>query len=263
MKKTLIALAVAASAAVSGSAMAWTANGTGNSVELGGILTPADVVTPWEVKAGDAVTDLDAQIQIGQRVVSVDVKRPIPVLGIRTASTNAFEGRVGISPQIDYQGVVDLEGAEFRNFDGLMPLNLKVYDDNSGEIGTLTTKIFAGGAVSRLNSGDMYSVYPNDDSSSYAFKGGISTVEGSVASFSNLRSRLNALDPSITANFNEQGANDVVEWKAPDFSVVSEKYSGFYGSGIEQGQTINISLNVPAAEVITWKASLPVTVLYQ
>lgn len=32
MKKTLIALAVAASAAVSGSAMAWTANGSGNSV---------------------------------------------------------------------------------------------------------------------------------------------------------------------------------------------------------------------------------------
>ncbi|WP_105491481.1 hypothetical protein [Escherichia coli] len=261
MKKTLIALAVAASAVVSGSAMAWTANGTGNSVELGGTLTPVAKVTPWEVKTGNAVTDLDAQIQIGQQVVSVDVKKPIPVLGIRTASTNAFEGKVGISPQINYQGVVDLKGAEYRNFDGLMPLNLKVYDD-SGEIGTLTTKILAGGAVSRLNAGDMYSVYPNEDSSTYAFNGGISTVEGSVASFSSLRSRLNALDPTITANFNEQGARDVSEWKAPDFTFADEKYSGFYGSGIEQGQTIKISLKVPAAKAITWKASLPVTVSY-
>ena len=36
MKKTLIALAVATSAAVSGSAMAWTANGDGGSVSLSG-----------------------------------------------------------------------------------------------------------------------------------------------------------------------------------------------------------------------------------
>ncbi|HEI3186174.1 TPA: hypothetical protein SI321_005057, partial [Escherichia coli] len=55
MKKTLIALAVAASAAVSGSAMAWTANGTGGSVELGGTLNPVEKVTPWEVKVGDDV----------------------------------------------------------------------------------------------------------------------------------------------------------------------------------------------------------------
>lgn len=36
MKKTLIALAVAASAVVSGSAMAWTGGGNGGSLELGG-----------------------------------------------------------------------------------------------------------------------------------------------------------------------------------------------------------------------------------
>ncbi|EGJ4498914.1 hypothetical protein INB87_004741, partial [Escherichia coli] len=70
MKKTLIALAVAASAAVSGSAMAWTANGTGNSVELGGTLTPVEKVSPWEVKTGDAVTGLDAPIQKGQKIVT-------------------------------------------------------------------------------------------------------------------------------------------------------------------------------------------------
>ncbi|EJN2318881.1 hypothetical protein NPL52_004738, partial [Escherichia coli] len=78
MKKTLIALAVAASAAVSGSAMAWTANGTGGSVDLGGTLTPVEKVTPWEVKVGDAVTGLDAQIQKGQKVVDVAVNKAIP-----------------------------------------------------------------------------------------------------------------------------------------------------------------------------------------
>ena len=67
MKKTLIALAVAASAVVSGSAMAagWEQNGTGGSVDLGGTLTPVEKATPWEVKVGDAVTGLDGQIQKG------------------------------------------------------------------------------------------------------------------------------------------------------------------------------------------------------
>ncbi|HCN8216144.1 TPA: hypothetical protein N6448_004795, partial [Escherichia coli] len=73
MKKTLIALAVAASAVVSGSAMAWTANGDGGSVDLGGTLTPTDVMTPWEVKVGAAVNDLNAAIRKGDTKVDIPV----------------------------------------------------------------------------------------------------------------------------------------------------------------------------------------------
>ncbi len=40
MKKTLIALAVAASAAVSGSAMAWSNGDFNGSVDIGGTVTP-------------------------------------------------------------------------------------------------------------------------------------------------------------------------------------------------------------------------------
>ncbi|EOK2317588.1 hypothetical protein ACXAQL_004570 [Escherichia coli] len=75
MKKTFIALVVAASAAVSVSAMAagWEQNGSGGSVDMSGTLTPVEKVTPWEVKVGDAVTGLDAQIQkdqsVGKRLV--------------------------------------------------------------------------------------------------------------------------------------------------------------------------------------------------
>lgn len=101
MKKTLIALAVAASAAVSGSAMAWTANGTGNSVDLGGTLTPVEKVTPWEVKTGAAVTGLDAQVTQGQTMVDVAVKKAIPVLGIRTQEVGkSFPAQAGINPAI-------------------------------------------------------------------------------------------------------------------------------------------------------------------
>ncbi|MWN89069.1 hypothetical protein GQN24_29560, partial [Escherichia coli] len=98
MKKTLIALAVAASAAVSGSAMAWTANGTGGSVDLGGTLTPVNVITPWEVKVGAAVNGLDASIRKGDTGADIPVKKAISVLGIRTIKSAVFTGQQGISP---------------------------------------------------------------------------------------------------------------------------------------------------------------------
>ena len=73
MKKTLIALAVAASAAVSGTSMAavgeWTPGGEGGSFEMRGTLVVAGAdANPWEVKVGDAVTGLDAQIQEGAEI---------------------------------------------------------------------------------------------------------------------------------------------------------------------------------------------------
>ncbi|MFG3873805.1 hypothetical protein ACGI42_12895 [Escherichia coli] len=258
MKKTLIALAVAASAAVSGSAMAWTANGTGNSVELGGTLTPVEKVTPWEVKTGDAVTNLDAQIQKGQTSVTVGVSKAIPVLGIRTTAVHkTFMGREGISPQISYGNAIDLNQGQKSVF----PLTLSVTDDGGNEIGTLTANMFSAGVVSRLNSGDMFSVFAYEGNGNYAFKGGINN---STVSFSDALSRLNALDSTLAANFEEQGARDVNNWHSPNFADSNESYSAFYGSGIESGRNINITLNEAASgsDAIVWKAALPVTVTY-
>ncbi|EKO1151720.1 hypothetical protein PX578_004419, partial [Escherichia coli] len=135
MKKTLIALVVASSA-VSGSAMAagWEENGSGSSVELGGTLTPTTMETPWEVKTGNAVTDLNAQIQKGQRVVNISTNESIPVLGIRTKQNTAFNGQQGITPQIDYQGKVTF--SESSNW-GESLVNLDIFDNSSNKIGSL------------------------------------------------------------------------------------------------------------------------------
>ncbi len=135
MKKTLITLAVAASAAVSVSAMAWEVNGTGGSVNIGGSLTPAENITPWEVKTGAAVTGLDADISKGQSAINITVDQAIPVLGIRTQTAEAFPGEAGISPQIDYHGVVDFSQNEWGN----APVTLEVFDNASNKIGSLQT----------------------------------------------------------------------------------------------------------------------------
>ncbi|EHM2892237.1 hypothetical protein KGD15_002972 [Escherichia coli] len=259
MKKTLIALAVAASAAVSGSAMAWTANGTGNSVDLGGTLTPVEKVTPWEVKTGAAVTNLDAQVQKGQTSVTVNVNQAIPVLGIRTQAVNPFMGSAGISPQINYGGAVDVGGFSA----GVTTLTLDVTDAGGTKIGNMTVPFSAAGArsysvdnVTGESSRNLYATTSGD-----AFFGGLGNSESAIAS--DAKAFVSAIDADVVAKYTSWDISNVSGALTDNFTG-NVFYSGFYGSGIESGRSIKITLNkaVTGDSQIQWKASLPVTVSY-
>lgn len=260
MKKTLIALAVAASAAVSGSAMAWTANGTGDSVVLGGTLTPADVVTPWEVKVGAAVNGLDADIRKGDTKVDISVTNAIPVLGIRTQSAEAFQGQAGISPQIDYHGVVDFSRNEWGN----APVTLEVFDNSSNKIGSLQTILTTAavyssrGGEDHLQYGGMVATVSGD-----SFFGGIGDFSSALG-YSDSVAELSALSNEFLAKYTKQDATYEVG-STQRFSNVNYTYSAAYGSGIKQGRALKITLDRAATDdaPIQWKASLPVTVSYQ
>lgn len=259
MKKTLIALAVAASAAVSGSAMAWTANGTGNSVNLGGTLAPVEKITPWEVKTGAAVTGLDALVTQGQTVVNVAVKDAIPVLGIRTQEVGqSFPSQAGINPAINYHKAVDFNGAS----NGTAKLKLDVQDATGTKIGKLEANIFTGAGIARSDAvgGDAFSAYENGT----AFQGGLGNSDQVIGSLSSLISELNNIDPEITANFTWMDKRDVGKWNSPDFGSGNGYYSAFYGSGIKANEKIRITLDqgVTGDTQIQWNASLPVTVSY-
>ena len=262
MKKTLIALAVAASAAVSGSAMAWTANGTGGSVNMGGTLNPVDKVTPWEVKVGAAVNGLDAVIRKGNTTVDILVNNAIPVLGIRVADAinkTFIGGQPDIVPQIDYHGAVDTNAFNA----GAVPVNLKVKNAQNQEIGTMVVDMIAYGESSWSGSGNQpgkKQLFANNAGN--AFFGGLGHGESAVST-GGLYERIVAIDSGFVANYTDQN----VPAKAAgieDFSG-SDNYSAFYGSGIEQGKVITLTLNSPAQgdAPIIWNASLPVTVSYQ
>ncbi|EDV9774733.1 hypothetical protein JI87_000868 [Salmonella enterica subsp. enterica] len=256
MKKTLIALAVAASAAVSGSAMAWTANGTGGSVNLGGTLTPADVVTPWEVKTGDAVTGLDAQIKKGQKTVDIAVNKAIPVLGIRTQTTQVFQGQPGISPQIDYGNAVNVDAFE----NGRAPVTLEVKDDTNTKIGTLTTSLGASALVSVKGPWSGYN-HSYSDTAGQGFFGGLPKNKAQTPD-ENIAVKVM---PEVAEHYTSQeGVSYQKVGVTSEFANTEATYSGYYGAGIEQGKIIKITLDQPAAsDAIAWKASLPVTVSYQ
>ncbi|MFL4555367.1 fimbrial protein [Yersinia kristensenii] len=261
MKKTLIAMAVAASAAISGSAMAWTANGSGGNVDLGGTITPVEKVTPWEVQVGAAVTDLDADIQKGQQKVDVAVNKPIPVLGIRTIVKTPFAGKAGINPTIDYKGAINTSNFSSNKTD----LTLDVLDTDGAKIGTLSTKLAASGVISRVYSSDGYKdamiLYSED--SWGAFDGGLSATKGGVDVASAGLNLINELFPGAADNFDAQGTSFNTEAGMSHFGADGWLYSGAYASGIRAQENIKITLDNPAGggEII-WKASLPVTVTY-
>ncbi len=262
MKKTLIALVVAASAAISGSAMAWTPNGSGGSVELGGMLIPDVKVTPWEVKVGDAVKGLDAKINKGQKTVDIAVNKTIPILGIRTQTMKAFEGQDGVTPQIDYHGAINVSAFS----DNATTLTLDVLDaETSKKIGKLET-IFSAGAIGsyntkRPNDNALYAVHATRVGD--GFFGGVSKDPKGVNSNA-VKALLPELIPDVADNFDSQKLPMEKVAHTIKFRTVGNTYSAYYASGVRTGQNLEVTLDSPALgdTPIKWKASLPITVSY-
>ncbi|HAI5246496.1 TPA: fimbrial protein [Escherichia coli] len=258
MKKTLIALAVAASAAVSGSAMAWTANGTGGSVDMGGILSPAHKVTPWEVKVGDAVKGLDAKIEKGQKTVEISLKSAIPLLGIRTQTSEVFHGQEGITPQISYGSAIDVHSFK----EGMAPLTLEVKDSKGAKIGKAESSVLAAAMVSYSRDWihSLSSLYSGNDG--LAFFGGLGTSKSGVhPSPLDVAKKVFA---EASEHFNTQGDTGPVLVGEAEFSKNVATYSAFYASGIPESSKIKITLDEGACAdaPVQWKASLPITVSY-
>nr|WP_168371129.1 fimbrial protein [Erwinia sp. Ejp617] len=258
MKKTLITLALAATVA-SGSAMAWTANGTGGHVQLSGTLSQVVKVTPWEVKVGDAFTGLDTDIQKHQKEAKIRLAKAIPVLGIRTKESATFKGKVGVNPQIDFGDAIDLNG--FNAGVAILTLPIKGTDD--AVLGSLTAPLFTAGAASmRKDDGSVNSAHLLSGSvSGMAFFGGISKSGYQDANF---EARALALWPDITEHFDSQGLQIRTNASEMVFYDKESSYSGYYASGIESGKEISIALESPVQgdSPLQWNASLPVTVIY-
>ncbi|EHE7525200.1 hypothetical protein J0R59_004558 [Salmonella enterica subsp. enterica serovar Isangi] len=260
MKKTLIALAVAASAVVSGSAMAaWTQNGAGGNLSIGGDLTPVAKVTPWEVEVGAAVATLNADVQKGQANVDVLVKSSIPVLGIRSNNANGFKGAPAIDPQINYGGKVDID--TMRN--GVATLTLDV---NSGgqKIGTLSAPLWvAAQAHNGTASSNVMLMAPTQGD---GFFGGVAKTKEGVWNSASATSWATTLFPGIADNWNDAG--NAFTGGAPtsfNFTSTTNTYNAYYASGIDKSETIKITLDqvVAADTPIQWTASLPIAVTYE
>lgn len=263
MKKTVIVAALV-STVFSGAAMAWTAGGSGGGdFEMGGDITVTPYSTPWEVEVGAPVIALNSDIIKGTKIVDFNLAKPVPILGIRTVTNSTFSGRAGIAPQIDFKGAVNLDGF----VKGVTTLSIPVMDaDNPAtQIGEMGAK-FSSAAVGSWSKGGTATqngIYA--DSPGKAFYGGLSkkSAEAIGSGGGAATSFMTAISTEYFAKYNHQnGAHR--ENNATPFSDSGARYSAYYGSGIQAGNNLKLTLTNPAAnDAIKWKASLPVTISYQ
>ncbi|EAO9942317.1 fimbrial protein [Salmonella enterica subsp. enterica serovar Havana] len=260
MKKTLIALALAATA-VSGSVMAWTPNGLGGTMEFGGTLTPKDVVNPWEVQVGPNIDALNGSLKPNEKVVNIILSKAVPLLGIRVADAGKrFTGAPGIAPQIDYKNAVDLDG--FAAGDTTLTLKVVKASDAAVELGTLTAKLSAAGIVTNENSSTKAVIIA--PVAGNAFFGGLpKTAAAAVTSEHASWIMLGELSASYISQYT--GGGHVTD-TGPTFTKFADPlvtYSSAYGAGLKTGSTVTINLTSPATADMAWKASFPITVSYQ
>lgn len=264
MKKTLIALAVAASAAVS-SLPAIAANGgwgdAGGDFNLGGDIFVDLHKDVWEVYTGTSA-NFESAVESGTKEITLSVTKNIPVLGLR--SIKVFNGGLGLTPQIKYgddsNPVTDLT---FSNSKIELTLTVK-NKSNDQKIGALKTKMYAASLVS----------YKNPEGSSYtgntastiapsagdAFYGGLPSKSDEVGSGST--NNIVSLIPDLRDHFDYQGMGAVGPG-ARKFDDATKTFSAIYASGIMAGESTTITLDAPIAENTTWTAQLPITVSYQ
>lgn len=263
MKKTLIALAVAASAVVSGSAVAaWTPDGNGGVITVGGSITPENK-TPWEVWLGSNVQNLNSTVVKGESTASININESIPVLGIRTVTNNVFSGGPGISPQINYGQAVDVDGFS----GGISHLNLDIKDKTgNAKIGSISVPFAAAALASWSNETNgnkgnraLYAEMPGD-----GFFGGLGKGVDKIATSAEAVNIIDSLNAEFSANYNNQGVKLASYGQAEKFSAASLKFSGYYGAGILAGSKATITLDTPAGtDNIEWTATFPISVSYQ
>ncbi|EQA8868652.1 fimbrial protein [Citrobacter braakii] len=258
MKKTLVALALAATT-VSGSAMAWTANGTGGDVDFGGTVTVAPYST-WEILVGSSATGLDGNMVTGDRTAKITLKSSLPVLGIRT--NNGFSGDANITPQINFGGKVDLSG--FNGGETTLTLDFK--DTSNVKKGVMTVPFSAAALVSKsINNGNgiFYgAVLPKNAGD--AFFGGLSTSLAGVSTGYSAVTLINNISSDYAGAFDDQGASLTNDTFTSSFDDNTAIFSSYYGAGILSGKQITLTFDsgVPQGS-IQWRAQLPVTVSYQ
>ncbi|HIC8368269.1 TPA: fimbrial protein [Escherichia coli] len=291
MKKTLIALAVAASA-VSGMAHAWTNGDFNGSVDIGGHITANDYRQKWSWAVGsningfnNALTDLTEK---GTKLtITVNGDKPILLGKTNEAFSTPTEGLGGI-PMIsltDYENKpVTVLAAEddYRSPDIFFDLAMK--NDAGVKIGTARVHAQAAGVAVRAygasssvkpNQAESYSLGFNAGGAS-AYKGGLPENIGSGGSLSDAD-----LASGIITKFGSLSTDELFQQAKKVYPVLTDYAHGIqkkyldlvsadssrvhassYAMGIANGQTIEATFDKAVTASTQWSAPLNIAIIY-
>lgn len=267
MKKTLIALAVAASAVVSGSAIAWTEGDFNHNIEFGGNIQQETVTWKWNVPNESVFKNLDVNKKNG----SVD-GLATNFSGLFTDNVSLLVGKTtgtsslpvtGLSPTINF----DADEVSHVGTDPLTKgMRLVVNNENGKKIGYFSFDFYAFGLVVGDDTRDSKRHYagiadPREEFGNGYYK--YTTQYGTIASDgfkAGIEHALGAEAPDMTsASAASQIANVAV---FSDASSVYRNMSGAYAAVIKAGSG-NLRIYNDHLSAKTWNATLPVVVSYQ
>ncbi|HDO1329022.1 TPA: hypothetical protein P2Q96_001707 [Aeromonas veronii] len=266
VNKTLVALAVAASAMVSGSAMAWSQNSGGGTFEMSGSISPVARAVPWEVKLGKVGLDVNVGNLSGKEI-SHKVTGGALVVGVRSVG-RGFIGQAvgGITPQVKYG--VAFNGA-FKDSVTTLTLNMLDKTDKSKKLGVVEMPLFSYGEVkviatpSVTSPSEIYHEMLYAAKAGDAFYGALPTAAGGVLGGDVGRMRITSVDSSVTSTFNTVRPTTPAQVTfRSKFDKVTDNFSGFYGGVIEKDAVVKFKLENNLTAKLDWTASLPITLTY-
>lgn len=266
MKKTLIALAVAAGAtmSVSGVANAFTSAFPGGDISLGGtISTPVQGV--YEGKVG-SLTGLDSNIPVGDTTVSIVAPANAGLLALRSVQGGFDSSASDKVANITFNGqtLIQAAGGSFSN--GAIDMTLDVQDSTGNKIGDITFPMQVAAVSAIVDNADSSvagaSLYAYDNSRTY-YGALPQQAAGAVSSYSDALSIMNGLFSDIS-DYLPSVTSEASTPEAKDFNATGKVFNTAYAAGIVAGNTITLTLDNPAtAGDVSWTASMPVVVSYK
>ncbi|MFG3875982.1 fimbrial protein [Escherichia coli] len=282
MKKTLIALAVAASA-VSGMAHAWTNGDFNGSVDIGGNITADDYRQKWSWAVGSDINGFSNALadltENGTKLtITVNGDKPILLGKTNEAFSTPVAGGVGAIPLIslsDATGNVQLLKGTNNAQSGVGTFDLEIKNrDTDKKIGTLRatmTGMAAAGIAGAENTGSLSALYAYGNTR--IFSGGLTTESGSEMKDANtavaFTEKMGSLSSADILSQIKQAKPNVVSL-TPQTASVSEnmKYddgnvvSAAYALGFENGQTLEATFDEAITASTQWTAPLNISIAY-
>lgn len=291
MKKTLIALAVAASA-VSGMAHAWTNGDFNGSVDIGGSITADDYRQKWSWAVGGDINGFNnalAELTQNRTKLTITVNGDKPILLGKTneAFSAPVDGGVGAIPLIsitDYENkpvTVLAAAGNYNSPDVFFDLAMK--NDAGVKVGTVRVNAQAAGVAvigrspnsSQPNTAESYALHVKSSGVSL-YKGGLPGNIGSGAglaaadaassiitkfgslSTDELYQQVKAVYPSLADYVHETKKYYETMVSANGTSVKASSYA----LGIANGQTLEATFDQAVTASTQWSAPLNVAVTY-
>ncbi|EFB9321759.1 fimbrial protein [Escherichia coli] len=282
MKKTLIALAVAASA-VSGMAHAWTNGDFNGSVDIGGNITADDYRQKWSWAVGSDINGFSNALadltENGTKLtITVNGDKPILLGKTNEAFSTPVAGGVGAIPLIslsDATGNVQLLKGTNDAQSGVGTFDLEIKNrDTDKKIGTLRatmTGMAVAGIAGAENTGSLSALYAYGNTR--IFSGGLTTESGSEMKDANtavaFTEKMGSLSSADILSQIKQAKPNVVSL-TPQTTSVSEnmKYddgnvvSAAYALGFENGQTLEATFDEAITASTQWTAPLNISIAY-